>query len=272
MGYGWGQVGPDGASTTWQEAQRINAGWFQKPMVAGIVGEGLVVTGLATMSYRVSTGSMYMPTDQNMGTIFGVAGGDFPTVPAPGSGSRIDYIWVDGGGQIRVTQTPPTGGGVEIDRRTVPAGITGTVGTTSTFDRPYKVLSGSPMGVIAAGNLPTANDQVVPASMVLFDQDVYLPIDQTLEFAVTQCLYAGAGGEGSVFYTLWMDNVVVRRFKMAYSSVADDRFMAVLFSAAAGRRRLRVVMEHATGLQPSAVAGGDRGPTAAWVTSKGGRA
>ena len=105
MAYGWGQVGAGGESTTWQEMQRINAGWFQKPMVPGIVGEGLVVSGLASMSYRVSTGSMYMPTDQDMGTIFGVAGGDFPTVPAPASGSRIDYIWVDGGGQIRVTQT-----------------------------------------------------------------------------------------------------------------------------------------------------------------------
>ena len=269
MGYGWGQVGPDGASTTWQEAQRINAGWFASPLVPGIVGEGLVVSGLASMSYRVSPGALYMPTDQGMGTIFGVAGGDFPTVAAPTSGSRTDWVWVDGGGQVRVSRSAPTAG-VVIDRRVVPAGVTGTVGTTSTFDRPYKVLSGSPLGVVASGNLSTANDQVVPVSVVLFDQDVYLPVDQTLEFSVTQCLYVV--GEGSVFYTLWMDNVVVRRFKLGYSGVADDRFMAVLFSAAAGRRRLRVVMEHATGPQPSAIAGGDRGPTAAWVTSKGGRA
>lgn len=223
MAYGWGQVGPNGASTTWQEMQRINSGWFQQPMVAGIVGEGLAVAGMATMSYRVSTGSMYMPTGDGTGTIFGVLGGDFPTVPAPGSGSRVDYIWVDGGGVVRVTQTPPTAGGVEIDRRTVPAGITGTVGTTSTFDRPYKVLSGSPMGILARAFLPTPNDVQVPASVVLVDADVYLPTDQQLEFAVLQTLYGGNNEPGSMLWTLTVDNVLIRRFRIRFECSPPTR-------------------------------------------------
>ena len=153
----------------------------------------------------------------------------------------------------------------------MPAGITGTVGTTSTFDRPYKVLSGSPMGVVAIGALPTANDQVVPASTVLLDQDIYLPTDQHLTFVCYQTLY-GQAGAGLMHWVIDCDDTLVQRVPLTagVGAASGAQSAQIYHYVQAGRHRVRVTLAHAGGSAVSAINGSGIGPTRVWVQSAGG--
>ena len=135
--------------TTTQDMQRIIAAEYR---TAGII-DGCDITTGSTMAYTISAGAVVLDSGTDMAVKVPVAQQTIPTTPAPATGSRTDTIYVrqmfpteanpDNSSFVGVTSGSAPSNSVVIDRRTVPAGATGTNATTSIQDRKSTRLNSS---------------------------------------------------------------------------------------------------------------------------------
>lgn len=205
MGYPFGKAPlADGTGTTPGDLQRILGAQY---MTAGILPNGgLTVSGTTSMAYKVEPGACFMWTSftARLGMLVPVDGVTVPTSAAPSTGSRIDTVYVDGSGVVRVaagqSRQPE---GVAIARFTVPAGITATTSAQMSIDRDFAIPVGASLGRLSYFHDPATDVAGNVSAMTLGSGRFYLPSDRMIRFDMTHCISAEqdpktSGGEATV--------------------------------------------------------------------------
>ena len=211
MGYPLG-LAPDaqGRGTTPEGVQRIiGAEYGSQGRISGCQ------IGLrGDMQYDVSAGAAVVRTGTGLAVKVPVEAVTVPTIAAPATGTRRDYIVVGVDGQVSVKQAKPATGAV-IGEVNVPAGIIATTGASVLADARYARQIGTPLGpLVGRWTDPAAKGaaMVRPLTTIFQRTLPLLPTDRWVEVMLTQCLYASsdggasAGGQGSAIYQLEVTN------------------------------------------------------------------
>lgn len=212
--------------TTPQDMQRIIGAQY---MTSGILPNGgLTVEGTSSMAYKVHGGAAFMWTSSTarLGMLVPVEGTTVNTVPAPSTGTRVDTIYVDGTGAVRVTQDAQIPGGVAIARFTVPAGITATTAALQSIDRDYAIPTGASMGRLARWVDPGGGAAGM-GETVRHTERFFLPSDRLLRFDLTTTLRsAAAAAPGEMYIEVELQNKNGswrRRMDVVYGKEWDTR-------------------------------------------------
>lgn len=193
MGFPWPKAPlSDGTGTSQTDLQRIVGAQY---MTSGILPNGgLTVAGTSSMAYKVSAGAAFMWTSSaaRLGVLVPVEETTVNTVAAPSTGSRIDTVYVDGAGAVRVVQGTSIPSGVAIARFTVPAGITATTAAQQSLDRDFAIPTGASLGRLARWEDP-GGGSVGGDEVVRHSSRFYLPSDRMLRIDLTATVAAVAG-------------------------------------------------------------------------------
>lgn len=186
MGYPWGKAPQaDGTGTTSRDMQRIIGAQY---VSSGILPNGgLQVTGTSSMAYHVSPGALFMWTSgsERLGMIVPVDETTVNTLPAPATGSRVDTVYVDGLGGVRVTQGTSIPEGVAIAKFTVAAGITSTAAAQQSVDRNFAIATGASLGRLHYFHDPANGVYGNISPMTLGTGRFTLPSDRLVDFRMT---------------------------------------------------------------------------------------
>ena len=231
MGYPLG-LAPDaqGNGTTPEGVQRIiGAEYGSQGRISGCR------IGLRSdMQYDVAAGAAVVRTGTGLAVKVPVEAVTVPTIAAPSTGSRRDYIVVGVDGLVSVRQSKPASGAV-IGEVTVPAGIVATTGAAVIADARYAREIGTPLGpLVGRWTDPAARGTAMVRPLTTIWQRTLplLPTDRWIEVVLTQCLYASADGGatasglGSAIYELEVTNRVgakPQRVELPYDVIEQPR-------------------------------------------------
>lgn len=206
MGYPWGKAPlADGTGTTPADMQRIIGAQY---MSSGVLPNGgLTVEGTSGMAYKVAAGAAFMWTSSasRLGMLVPVDEVTVNTVPAPATGSRVDTIYVDGGGAVRVVQGVTIPSGVAIARFTVPAGITATTAAQQSIDRDFAIATGASLGRLTRWEDPGGGAAGM-AEAVRHSSRFYVPSDRLLRFDLTSTLRSATATPGQMYIEIELQN------------------------------------------------------------------
>ena len=213
MGYPWPKAPlEDGTGTTPTDLQRIVGAQY---VSSGILPNGgLTVEGTSGMAYKVNSGAcfMWVSSSSRLGMLVPVEGTTVNTIPAPSTGSRIDTVYVDGDGAVRVVQGTTIPGGVAIARFTVPAGITATTAAQQSLDRHFAIPTGASMGLLHRFHDPASGVAGNTSPMTLGAGRFNLSSDSWVRFDLTHCI-GGESGEATVMrWRVYIDDVLETAF------------------------------------------------------------
>ncbi|WP_193118360.1 hypothetical protein [Brachybacterium tyrofermentans] len=198
MGYPWPKAPlADGTGTTSTDMQRIIGSQY---MSSGVLPNGgLTVEGTSGMAYKVNSGACFMWTSyaSRLGMLVPVDATTVNTVAAPSTGSRIDTVYVDGDGAVRVVQGTAIPSGVAIARFTVPAGITATTAAQQSIDRNFAIATGGTLGRLAQWNNSSVGN-VGGNETVRNVSRFFLPSDRLLRLDMTTTLKSTVASEPGV--------------------------------------------------------------------------
>jgi hypothetical protein len=178
---------------------------------AGIISGCGVTTSSSQMDYTVTSGVVAIQTAVGEVVMAPVQGTTVPTGAAPGTGSRVDVIFVqqrfptDGDSYVSVRVLPFANEAAvalppnsqELKRYLVSAGQTNTNAAVFIGDIDYSIPYGSSLGVLWEykdtynGPLPAVGSPIQRKG----HKTIYLPTDRRLRFSIQSTLYAiGAVG------------------------------------------------------------------------------
>ena len=243
--------------TTTQDMQRIIAAEYR---TAGII-DGCDITTGSTMAYTISAGAVVLDTGHDMAVKVPVAQQTIPTTPAPATGSRTDTIYVrqnfpteanpDNSSFVGVTSGAAPSNTVVIDRRTVPAGATGTSATTSIHNRKFALPIGGSLGRQHMA-LDTGGQVYTPTSKVTRGAgNIYVPTDRDLEFnmvsTVAMCDSQGGTPEqywsASVLYTFYVDGVAVKSWEREINRIWSSQQFSFIHAMPEGQHTVHYTLE-----------------------------
>lgn len=206
MGYPWPKAPlADGTGTTPTDMQRIIGAQY---MTSGILPNGgLTVSGTSSMAYKVAAGAAFMWTSSaaKLGMLVPVDEVTVNTIPAPATGSRIDTVYVDGNGAVKVVQGTSIPSGVAIARFTVPAGITATTSAQQSTDRDFAIGTGQSLGRLARWADPGGGAAGM-AETVRHSSRFHLPSDRLLRFDLTSTLRSATATPGQMYIEIELQN------------------------------------------------------------------
>lgn len=211
--------------TTPVDMQRILGAQY---MTAGLLPNGgLTVEGTSGMAYLVRAGAAFMWTSwaARRGMLVPVEETTVATLPAPATGSRIDTIYVDGEGAVRVVQGAEIPSGVAIARFTVPAGITATTSAQQSIDRDYAIGTGQSLGRLTRWQDPGGGGASM-SETVRHTSRFHLPSDRLLRFDLTTTLRSATTTPGEMYIELELQNqngVWRRRMDVVHQREWDTR-------------------------------------------------
>lgn len=250
MGYPWGKAPlSDGTGTTPADMQRIIGAQY---MNSGILPNGgLTVEGTSGMAYKVNPGAAFMwfGYEDRRGALIPVDGTTVNTAPAPSTGSRIDTVYVDGDGTVRVVQGTAIPGGVALARFTVPAGITSTDAALMSIDRNFAIPVGASLGRQAHWTDPGGGGASMSESVKTV-QRFHLPSDRLVEIRITATLRSATSTPGSMYFDMTLESSagsVRRRLDVAHTPDWDTRSASWSFGTAEGPNTLTVVTKGTKG-------------------------
>lgn len=206
MGYPWPKAPlADGTGTTPLDMQRIIGAQY---MSAGVLPNGgLTVEGTSSMAYKVYTGACFMWTSfaSRLGMLVPVEETTVNTAPAPATGSRIDTIYVDGTGAVRVVQGTTVPSGVAIGRFTVPAGITATTAAQRSIDRQFAIGTGQSLGRLTRWIDPGGGAASM-SEIQRHSSRFFVPSDRLLRFDLTSTLRSATATPGEMYIEVELKN------------------------------------------------------------------
>ena len=213
MGYPWPKAPlEDGTGTSPTDLQRIVGAQY---VSSGILPNGgLTVEGTSGMAYKVNSGAcfMWVSSSSRLGMLVPVEGTTVNTIPAPSTGSRIDTVYVDGDGSVRVVQGTTIPGGVAIARFTVPAGITATTAAQQSLDRHFAIPTGASMGLLHRFHDPASGVAGNVSPVTLGSGRFNLSSDSWVRFDLTHCI-GGESGEATVMrWRVYIDDILETAF------------------------------------------------------------
>lgn len=197
MGYPWPKAPlADGTGTTSTDMQRIIGSQY---MSSGVLPNGgLTVEGTSGMAYKVNSGACFMWTSyaSRLGMLVPVDATTVNTAAAPSTGSRIDTVYVDGDGAVRVVQGTAIPSGVAIARFTVPAGITATTAAQQSIDRNFAIATGGTLGRLARWSEP-GGVEVGPSEFTRYVGRFNVPSDRLIRADVTTTIKSSTATPGT---------------------------------------------------------------------------
>lgn len=213
----------------------------------GLVGAGAEVEGTSGMSYRVRPGKVALETSRANREAVEVPVPDVtvPTIAAPSTGTRTDYVLLDSDGQVHVKQANDSSM-FPLSVRTVPAGITATTATTAREDRHYAVPVAGSLGVIDRWDESLGHRVKIPdARQTLKSGRFVLPADRRMmfDFRHSACengyndpIWSTMSGDltGAILYTLSIDGEVVAKLTFYHGKFWESRTDEVDFWLTAG--------------------------------------
>lgn len=213
MGYPWPKAPQqDGTGTTPADMQRIIGAQY---VSSGILPNGgLTVEGTSSMAYLVRAGAafMWVSSASRRGMLVPVEETTVNTLPAPATGSRIDTVYVDGDGVVRVVQGTSIPGGVAIARFTVPAGVTSTLSAQQSLDRGFAIPVGASLGLLHRFHDPASGAAGNTTPMTLGAGRFSLSSDSWVRFDLTHCI-GGESGEATVMrWRVYIDDILETAF------------------------------------------------------------
>lgn len=217
---------------------------------------GCEVSRLSTMEYQVGAGAVVVINGSNRAVIVPVSPVKVATTAAPSTGSRRDYIVVNGdtNGTVSVKQSAPSSGAI-IAELVVPAGISGTNGATPVADTRFAMPTGTPLGpLVPRWTDPAAfQAEAYRPEFTLYDVTLPLvPTDRWIEIRLTQNVYAskdgGAtpGGEGSFKYMPTVTNFAgpqLEATEISFGKFFESKQYTWGFWALAGPNPTRVTIK-----------------------------
>lgn len=216
----------DGTGTTPTDMQRIIGAQY---MNGGLLPNGGgVVSGTSSMAYSVAAGCAFMWTSfaARLGMLVPFEAATVATDPAPATGSRIDTIYVDGMGALRVavgSESVPSG--VAIGRFNVPAGITATTAASQSIDRPFAIGTGQSLGRMAHWVDPGGGAARM-AETQRFAKQFSMPSDRLLRFDLATTLRSATAAPGEMYIEIELTNangVWRRRLDVVHGPEWDTR-------------------------------------------------
>lgn len=189
----------------------------------GIVGAGAEVEGTSSMEYQIRPGKVALETSRSNREAVEVPVPEVrvPTLPAPSTGTRTDYVLLDSDGQVHVKQANDPAM-FRLSVRTVPAGATATTATTAREDRDYAVPTAGSLGVIDRWDETLGHRVAIPNSrQTLKTGRFVLPSDRRLMFdfrhsaceaGYTDPINMPMSGNltGAMLYTLTVDSKIYK--------------------------------------------------------------
>lgn len=220
MGYPWPKTArADGTGTSSADLQRIIGAQYVSTGV--LPNGGLTVEGTSSMAYKVNAGAcfMWVSYDARLGMLVPVDTVTVNTLPAPSTGSRIDTVFVDGDGAVRVVSGSDIPSGVAIARFTVPAGITATTSAQQSIDRNFAIATGASLGQLYKFHDPATNGTIGNVAAIGLGYGRFnLPSDRLVRFDMTHCISVEQNtdpstGEATVMrWRVYIDNVLELAF------------------------------------------------------------
>lgn len=177
-------------------------------MTSGVLPNGgLTVEGTSSMAYLVRAGCAFMWTSPSakLGKLVPVEETTVATIAAPATGSRIDTVYVDGDGAVRVAQGSTAPSGVAIGRFTVPAGITATTSAQPSIDRDYAIATGTSLGRLTRWADPGGGAAGM-AETVRHSSRFHVPSDRLLRFDLTSTLRSATATPGQMYIEIELQN------------------------------------------------------------------
>lgn len=220
----------------------IWADWHNFGLVSG--GE---VEGTASMAYKVLPGKVVMRTSlANREAIeVPVPAVTVPTIAAPTTGSRTDWVLLDEDGQVHVQQSNvPTMYPLSV--RTVPAGITATTATTQEADRVHAISVNGSLGELGRWDESLGHRVKIPdARQTLRSGRFVLPSDRRVGFHLrhsacengyTDPIWSTMSGDltGATLYTLRVDGDVRAKLTFYHGKFWESRVDEIDFELLAG--------------------------------------
>nr|DAL06918.1 MAG TPA: hypothetical protein [Caudoviricetes sp.] len=244
MSVGFGMA-PDaqGNGTTPDDLQAVLAAQYPEP---GIIS-GCTVSTRSSMEYVIAPGAVVVHIAPSRAVLVPVVGQTITTRPAPATGARTDYVYVEqqtqpvnGSISARVavgTQVPDNA--VVISKREIKAGMTGTNAAPETANVTFARPIGGTLGVLFSHKTETdtvhdKTDGVITRGKGMF----FLPTDRALDIRLTSSISSVAANvakgtlstsaassspsdRGSVNYDIYIDNKLVLRRERVFTNVWD---------------------------------------------------
>ena len=245
-----------GLRTTPETVQRIIAAEYANAADCPVVAGGMI-TGQADMAYKVGAG---------VGLVATAAGACYVAWPdtvtalttAPPTGTTTDAIYVDADGQVNVARGEAPAGTCVLDKRSVPAGATGTTATNSISTRRWALPRGQgPIKIAEHVDPSTSGDAHSPrflwASLGFstpYAYDLRVVIDQALTTRGSAGLAPGNNAleAGSCRYTVELDGAEIDSREIMYTRVWELRQTTIYVpNVRAGSHMLRIYRQHQWG-------------------------
>lgn len=206
MGYPWPKANlADGTGAQPQDLQRIIGAQYMNQGV--LPNGGLTVEGTSSMAYKVNSGAAFMWASKSsrLGMLIPVGETTVSTDPAPATGSRIDTVYVDDTGAVRVVQGTTVPNGVAIARFTVPAGITATTAAQQSLDREFAIGTGQSLGRLTRWVDPGGGAASM-SETVRHSSRFHMPSDRLLRFDLTTTLRSAMDSPGEMYIEVELQN------------------------------------------------------------------
>lgn len=240
--------------TTPEDIQAITSAEY---IWAGIL-TGCDVLGTSEMSYKITPGAVIIRIDAFHKIKAPVLGQTIPTAPAPVTGSRTDIIYVkqnfpatDGNNAVVVgVGSSVPANAVEIGRRIVNAGITATTSTTVTGNRIFTRPVGAQFGVLFS-KVDTDGTEHVPGTTYTRGAGEFsLWTDSDVELKLSSCISASSDAQGnqldeigSVFYKIYVDDVLQYTWERRYDRVWESKEFSRLITLDQGRHTVKYTVK-----------------------------
>lgn len=228
MGYPLGKAPQsDGTGHTPEDMQRVLWGLYVGD--APLIVRGCEVKGTSRMAYDVKPGVVYIPVGDARGMLVPVDGGTVSTEPAPSSGAREEWVYVDQTGAIKVTAGGLPAGTVGLDRRRVPAGVTATTSAPGIENHGFAMLLGASRGRLGQWTDTLGYRAAVPTvKQTVFSKRITLATDRLLRFDLRQsiALEKPSSYKGSFVWEILIDGAVFQSFELEVGEIAETKFVS----------------------------------------------
>lgn len=228
MGYPLGKAPQeDGTGHTPVDMQRVLWGLYVGD--APLIVRGCEVKGTSKMAYKVAPGVVYIPVGDARGMLVPVDGATVSTEPAPSSGAREEWVYVDQTGAIKVAAGSLPAGTVGLDRRRVPAGVTATTSAPGIENHGFAMLLGASMGRLGQWTDTLGYRAAVPTvKQTVFSKRITLATDRLLRFDLRQsiALEKASNYKGSFVWEILIDGAVFQSFELEVGEIAETKFVS----------------------------------------------
>lgn len=245
----------DGTGTSPTDMQRIIGSMYHN---AGIIPGSSVggVVGTTSMAYKVDPCTVFTWSNSaaKLGLLVPVEAATVQTDPAPSTGTRTDFIYVDSAGAIRVKMGGVAPAGVILGQFVVPAGAVSTQSIPNIADRTFAVPAGASLSRLHKFHDPANGIKGNEAPLQLGTGRFVLPSDRIVRFDLTHCISAAQDTDpvnesATMRWRVYIDDVLELAFTTRVTWMAPQtNFLSFTKELSEGEHRVHYVQDQIEGV------------------------